>query len=232
MTGKKYSVILLDADDTVFDFGRCERAALRSVLSVPGLPSDGETLAVYGRINLKYWKMLEKKQITKEKLRYARFEEFIAEKGFAADPAVLADGYEKALGECAFLLPGAFEACEKLSEKYDLYVVTNGIGSVQRSRISRSPVIRFFKGYFISDDLGAVKPSAAFFEAVSERIPGFGPASALMVGDSLTSDIAGGINAGIDCCWINPAGLPVPEGMKIDYVIGGLSELPGLLERI
>lgn len=229
---KRYDFLLLDADDTIFDFLRCEESALKKALDAAGLPSGREIIDGYSEINLKYWKMLERREITKERLMYARFEEFAAHFGFDTDTCALAEGYASSLAYQHFLFPGALECCRELAKDRELYIITNGIGPVQEKRISDSGLMSYVKDVFISDYIGAVKPSPEYFRKASERIPGFDREAALVVGDSLSSDIRGGIGAGIDVCWVNPDGTPAPDGMKINYVIDRFVRLPGFLESI
>ncbi len=222
----------MDADDTLLDFGKCEMDALRSVLDSAGLPSGDEIIASYSAINQKYWQMLERRQITKERLKYARFEEFLSRQGFDADPAETADKYADWLAFQHSLLPGAMETVRRLSRDRDIYIITNGIGPVQEKRVADSGLLPYLRGVFISDVIGSVKPSRGFFEEVARAIPGFDPESALVVGDSLSSDIKGGIGFGLDVCWVNRGGHAVPDGMKIDYVIDSVTKLPELLDSI
>ena len=230
MTGKKrYDFLLLDADDTILDFIRCEESALKDALEAAGLPSGREIIDGYSEINMKYWKMLERREITRERLTYARFEEFASHFGFDTDTNALAEEYASSLAYQHFLFPGALDCCRELAKDRKLYIITNGIGPVQEKRIADSGLLPYVKDVFISDYIGAVKPSPQYFMKVAERIPGFDREAALVVGDSLSSDIRGGIDAGIDVCWVNPAGKPVPDGMKIDYVIDRFVRLPELL---
>ena len=222
----------MDADDTLFDFGKCERDTLRSVLDSAGLPSDDGIIASYSAINKKYWQMLERREITKERLKYARFEEFLRTHGFAADPKEIAEKYADWLAFQHSLLPGAEETVRRLSRDRDLYIITNGIGPVQERRIADSGLLAYLRGVFISDVIGFVKPSRGFFEGVAKAIPGFDPDCALVVGDSLSSDVKGGIGFGLDVCWINRGGHAAPDDIKINYVIDSVTKLPELLDSI
>ena len=222
----------MDADDTLFDFGKCESDALRAVLRGEGLPDGDEIIAEYSRINLGFWKMLERREITKDRLKYARFEEFVKYFDFYADPAVLADGYAEGLAFQHSLLPGAEETCRILSKDRRIYVITNGIGTVQQRRIAESGLSGYFSGVFVSELLGAEKPSPVFFEQAAKQIPGFDPAAALVVGDSISSDIRGGIGFGLDVCWVNMKNETPPDGLAINYTVRSVSELPALLESL
>ena len=115
--------------------------------------------------------------------------------------------------------------CRRLAEDHQLYLLTNAVASVQRQRFARSPIAPFFRGVFISEEVGCGKPSRAYFEYVFRAVPGMTADNALVIGDSLSSDIQGANNARLPCCWFNPQGLPRPEGLRIDYEIRTLEEL-------
>jgi 2-haloacid dehalogenase len=221
----RYKTILLDADETLLDFKRAEREALIAALTGHGVMPDEEMLATYSEINLATWKRLERGEITKTALRTARFADFCARYGLAINVELLAEDYLSALARQSFLLDGALDVCQSLAAHCNLYIITNGIASVQHGRFDHSPLAPYFKGTFISDEIGAEKPSSAFFDCVKAKIPDFDPATTLVVGDSLTSDIAGGIAAGLDTCWFDPAGKEIPQGMQMTYHITRLKEL-------
>ena len=226
--GDKYSRLLLDADDTVFDFKKCEKEALMSVCADEGFILSDDDVRIYSEINESMWKMLERGEIGKEELKRRRFAEFARVKGYGFDPEKVAVNYEEKLSYTGYLLPGAEEACRRLSGRYSLYFITNGLKSVQERRLGSSPVMKYFAKAYISGEIGFNKPSAKFFDAVAADIPGFGRHDTLVVGDSLTSDIRGGAGDGMDTCWINPSGSPVPDG--VTYSVRSLAGLPGLLE--
>jgi 2-haloacid dehalogenase len=225
ITVAKYEFLLLDADGTLFDFLRCERAALRDALRLQGIDPTEEMIAKYSEINDNYWKMLERGEITKSELRTARFATFCDYYGFGADVARLSVDYTDALSTKGIMISGAPETCRALAARCKLYIVTNGIATVQHRRLSASPLFAFLKDVFISEELGAEKPHIAYFDAVAARIPGFAREKALIVGDSLSSDIRGGVNAGIDTCWFNPAGKKAPADLPITHEIRALEEL-------
>lgn len=225
----KYRFLLLDADGTLFDFLRCEHDALIDALADFGVTADEEMVKSYSRINDSLWKMLERGEIRKNVLREERFRRFAVEYGFSLDIPALSAAYTDHLSAKNFLVPGALPVCRTLAGKYKLYIVTNGLKTVQERRLDASPLCPFFSGRFISEEMGAEKPSPAFFAAVDARIPDFSPEKALIIGDSLSSDMKGGVAAGIDTCWYNPAGLPAPKDMNITYTIGRLEELLPLL---
>lgn len=226
---KKYKWLLFDADDTLLDFHRAEHDALAKTLAEVGLPADDEAIKVYSEINNGFWKALERGEVTKDRLRYLRFACFVERYGYDIDAAMLADSYENHLATQNYLLPGAESVCRALYGKYKMYIITNGLVFVQKSRFGTCAIRDLFEKSFISDEIGCQKPGKGFFDAVVAGIEGFDVSEALVIGDSLTSDIKGGINYGIDTCWLNRYGKPVPEDMDITYVIHDISELPRLL---
>lgn len=225
-----YKFILLDADNTLFDFTRSEREAVAETLRDFGFIPTDSVIDDYSRINQSLWEKLERGETEKQRLRVERFELLFEKEGYDLSKARDAsDRYSERLSTKAYLIDGAREILEDLAPCAELYIVTNGIKKIQESRFVASGLERFIRASFISEEMGFEKPDARFFDEVERCIPGFARADALVVGDSLTSDIRGGINAGIDTCWFNPQHKPMPENMSINYVIGSLSELKNII---
>lgn len=223
--------VFLDLDDTLLDFTRTEAEAIGRVFRRMGLPSDGEVIARYHAINARQWALLEEGRVTREQLMTRRFDLLFAELGVSASSRQACDAYEGELGKLCLLLPGARKLLETLAPRYELYVASNGESAVQRGRLRQGGLERYFRGVFISEEVGADKPAPAFFRACFAAIPGFDPAAAIMVGDSLTSDIRGGRNAGIRTCWFNRLGRPAGE-VRPDWEITALDQLMPLLEQL
>lgn len=221
----KYSTILFDADGTLFDFDKSEKNALTEVLNFFGIDATESMTAGYNKINDSLWKMLERNEIDKESLKTKRFEIFCDRYKIGIEPSVIAKNYIVALSNQTEYIDGAIEVCKSLSEKCRLYIITNGIKYVQYKRIKKSMLYHYFKDIFISEEIGYEKPNAAYFEAVSNKIDGFCKKTTLVVGDSLTSDIKGGINFGFDVCWFNQKQTKAPADLNINYTITELDEL-------
>lgn len=233
---RRYDTILFDADGTLFDFDRSEANAIGEVLSICGLPVNDETVELYHRINDAEWKALERGETTREKLKVDRFAKLIAalsERGVTASSTAkeMCDLYVDRLSQQCIMIDGAVEVCERLVRTHSLHIITNGITHVQTSRFSRSPIMKFMGNMFISEQMGAVKPERRYFELVFEAL-GITPDEAkercIVVGDSLTSDIMGAVNAGLDSCWYNPRGIE-PGAVLPTYTISSLQELYGIL---
>lgn len=228
----KYEILLFDADHTLFDFQKSEYFALRDALASLGLPNSDEHIERYSEINVKYWKMLERGEIDKASLRLARFEEFCDFYGFDNSLAgTLADTYMENLSHNAHLFDGALEMIEKLSMSYRLFVITNGVKSTQDGRFGISPITKYFEKIFISEVIGAEKPSEVFFSAVEHGIEGFKREKAIVIGDSLSSDIGGALNYGLDCIWFNPRGKEAPKGWNITHNVRTFDEILRILEN-
>lgn len=224
--------LFLDLDDTILDFPMSESVAIRKTLTKAGIDPTEENIALYSTINKRCWEQLEKGEITREELKVLRFARLFEALGVEGDAQVTADDYVRQLGIGHYFLPGAEEAVALLSKKYRLFLASNGIASVQQGRLTSANLYRYFEKVFISEEVGANKPAKAFFDNSFAQIPGFDPKKAMIVGDSLTSDIQGGVNAGIATCWVNPKHRPARPDIQPDYEIEALHQLPALLEKM
>ena len=224
--------VFLDIDDTLLDFHMAEALALTRALQEMQVEPTGEILARYSQINKQQWELLEEGLLTREQVLLRRFEILFAELGLDRSAGETRDLYEHYLSIGHFFIPGARELLEALYGKYRLFIVSNGTGSVQAGRIASAGIGTYFEKIFISEEIGYEKPTAAFFERCFAQIPGFDRQRAMIVGDSLTSDIRGGINAGIMTCWYNPREKSPRPDICPDYSIRDLAELPGLLAEI
>ncbi|WP_150265301.1 YjjG family noncanonical pyrimidine nucleotidase [Paenibacillus tepidiphilus] len=221
----KYEVILFDADDTLFDYGMAESTAFYNVFAHFGLPTGAEEYAAsYREINQALWRDLEKGVISSAALRVERFNRLFARHQLELDPSAFSEAYLRFLGEGTYLIQGAAELCGQLSG-CRLAIITNGIKDVQLSRIKGSPLAKTFERIIISEEAGSQKPERAIFDYAFAELGLSDKAKVLIVGDSLTSDIQGGINYGIDTCWFNPLGRPNELGLQPTYEIRDLAEL-------
>lgn len=224
-----YRIALFDADNTLLDFTRSEHDALCACLAARGLPTDEATVSSYSAINDGHWKRLELGLTTRDRLKTERFGDFFSSMGYEGDPVLMARDYEAALGKQTCILDGALELIQALYGKCALYIVTNGSTAVQQSRFGECALAPYFDRSFISEQMGFAKPEKRFFDLVAAEIPGFDPREVLVIGDSLSSDIQGGINAGLDTCWFNPKGKPAPADMPITYTVSRLSEIKAII---
>ena len=220
---KNYKTILIDLDDTLLDFQKSEDVAIRTTIKTLGVEPTDEVVATYKQINLKYWKMFERGEIEREALLVARFKEFcgllnITNKDFS----LLNETYFHYLSSTPFEIEGADEFLQKLSEKYNIYVITNGVKRVQTKRLSLVNITKYFKKIFISEEIGYQKPSIEYFDYVLNDLNLTNKDEILVIGDSLSSDIQGGINAGIDTMWYNPKGLR--SDLKYTYQISNYDD--------
>ncbi len=227
-----YEFLFLDLDDTILDFQKAERIALEKALRTFGVSPTDEICARYSEINKAHWQRLERKELNREQVKLGRFATLIDTLGLSVDAPACAALYEELLGQGHYFLPGAYEALSRLSQKYRLFLASNGTASVQKSRIQSAGIAPLFDDIFISQEIGADKPDKVYFDRCFSRIRGFDPERAMIVGDSLTSDIQGGQNAGIATCWINPRRLPGNPSISPNYQIESLAELYPLLEAL
>lgn len=224
--------VFLDLDDTLLDFKKAEALAFERTAKQFGIAFSDEIGALYHRINAAQWAELERGTLTRDALRVRRFEILLETLGSDCDAKEVSRCYESNLGRGHFFLAGAEALLDELFGKYCLYLASNGLTSVQRSRIASADIARYFDAIFLSEQIGHAKPQKAFFDACFASIPDFDPAQAIILGDSLTSDILGGINAGIRTCWFNPNGKAVNGEIFPDYEIRTLDEFPKLLEKL
>ena len=224
--------LFLDLDDTILDFHKAERIAISKTFRQFGIEPTEEVLQRYKAINIAHWQMLERGDLTRDQVLLRRFEALFEEYGMNCDAVAVAQSYEDNLSIGHFFLPGAEEAVDRLSQKYRLFLASNGTAKVQAGRMTSANLYRIFEKVFVSEEMGHNKPSKMYFDLAFSQIPDFDPAKTMIVGDSLTSDIQGGINAGIRTCWVNPNALPGDPASPADYQIPSLAHLEALLETL
>lgn len=219
-----FRFLFLDLDDTLLDFHKAEAIAVDKAFRAVGVQPTPELIARYSAVNKLHWQMLERGELTREEVLVERFAYLFREQGIPADPAACKTYYEDYLCLGHFFMPGA-DILAYLAPRYRLYLASNGTARVQESRLKSAGIGGYFEQVFISQHLGANKPSRAFFQRCFARIPDFHPEQALMVGDSLTSDIRGANGAGMAACWLNPRHEARLPDVTVDYEIRALAEL-------
>lgn len=224
--------ILWDVDGTLLDFQAAERNALESAFRRFGLGDCGPARRErYARLNQAWWKALEREEVTRDQLLTGRFREFFAREGldFSGDYRDFNDYYQIMLGETVVFRDDALALVTDLRGRVLQMAVTNGTLAAQTRKLKNSGLDRLLDGVFISETIGAEKPSPRFFAPVLAALPGVDRGEILIVGDSLTSDIRGGNNAGLRCCWYDPAWQAVPETLRVDYHIRHLNQVRDIL---
>jgi YjjG family noncanonical pyrimidine nucleotidase len=219
-----YNWLLFDLDGTLLDFHKAEYLCMEATLKSFGFRADNEVLLAYRSINESYWKMLERGEISQEALALARHRTLFERFGFTGDVEAFQNHYEGALSESSYLFDGAYELLRQLRDRDGIHlaIVTNGFARIQERRIALAGLDTLFERIFISEQVGYRKPQIEFFEHVFREI---GEGNAMIIGDSLTSDIKGGADFGITTCWFNPDGQNNPLGVRVDHEIHDLSEL-------
>lgn len=223
--------VLLDLDETILDFLRSEREALERTLLLVGVEPTDAIAKRYSVINDAHWKRLEKGELTRDEVKRGRFEQLFAELGVVYDAEIARKYYEEQITTIAYFLPDAERLLEALYQRYELYIVSNGTSAVQHGRITKLGLERYFQKIFLSEEIGFVKPRREFFDRCFAEIDGFDPDRAIIVGDSLTSDIRGGINAGIKTCWVNLKGMTAKE-IAPTVTVTELMQIPSVLETL
>ncbi len=227
----KFDIILWDVDQTLLDFKKSESYAIRFCFRKFGKEASDETVSAYSSINENFWKQIEKGQINKKEALVERFRTLFRQIG---EEDIEAEAFQKeyadALGSVYYFQDDSYNLLNQLKGKYRQYLVTNGVTYTQMKKLRLSGLDKLVDGIFVSEQLGVPKPHKEFFEQCFCAIPGFQREKALIVGDSLSSDMQGGNNAQISTCWYNPAGLENPFNIRIDYQIKDLNEIWNVLE--
>ena len=226
---KHYPWLWFDADGTLFDYNRAEAAALKKTFQSLSLPYEEGYLNIYQRINHGLWQAFEKQEITPAVLRFRRFELLLENIQLSGSPDQMSSAYVEQLAICTDLIDGAYEVLQTLHKTCKFAIVTNGLQAVQRSRLELSTIKPFISEIIISEEVDSAKPHAAFFDVAFARTGSPPRSDVLIIGDSLSSDIQGGADYGIDTCWFNPNGERRPENLRITYEIGRLHELLNIL---
>ena len=228
-----YEFLLFDLDHTLLDFDAAEDVALSHLLKEEGVEDIQAYKNYYVPMNKALWKDLEQKKITKSDLVNTRFSKLFEHFGIEKDGTYLANRYQFYLAQQGQVFSGAIELLDNLIERgYELYAATNGITAIQTGRLAQSGLAPYFNQVFISEQLQTQKPDALFYEKIGQKIPGFSKEKVLMIGDSLTADIQGGNNAGIDTIWYNPHHLENKTLAQPTYEVDSYQALLDCLELL
>lgn len=222
---KKYSILLFDADHTLLDFEAAERDALLHTFQKYGYPLNVATKERYLAINKELWDAYEHGELTREEVIYSRFAKLFRELAIDDDGIQFENDYQAELANGHELIEGAMEVVQALYQEYDLYIASNGVTATQYKRLEESQLRPYFKDVFVSEEIGFQKPNKNYFTKCFERIGDVDLKQVLMIGDSLSSDMQGGINIGIDTCWFHPNGNENKNDLPITYEIKDLKEL-------
>lgn len=215
-----------DVDGTLLDFDYSMRGALRKCFYTIDKPLTEEMIQRYSQINDSYWRRLERGEVTKEQLLIGRFRDFFAEYGLEGiDIEAFRQEYQMGLGHIYAFRDDALTVVKSLQGHYRQYVVTNGVTATQKSKLSLSGLSEVMDGVFISEIVGHAKPSKVFFDYCLEHLEEKDRDRILIIGDSMTSDILGGIRAGIRTCWYNPQESPCGYNYRADYEISVLQQI-------
>ncbi|BCJ94039.1 noncanonical pyrimidine nucleotidase, YjjG family protein [Anaerocolumna cellulosilytica] len=221
----KYKILLFDLDDTLLDFAANEADSLDKLFHSNGIALNKDILQLYHNINKQLWTDYENGRIPLTEVLNTRFSRTLNELGVTVDGSAWESQYRQHLGNGHQLIEGALEVCKILSKDHRLFVVTNGVTVTQMKRLQLAGLHDLFENIFTSESIGYQKPFEGFFDFVFEHIPTFNYKDTLIIGDSLSTDIKGGILAGIDTCWFNQKGQPEKEDIKATYTISDLKEL-------
>lgn len=228
----KYDIIIFDADETLFDFKKSERNAFKNTMLEFNINYDENYhLKIYKDINTAIWKELEDGLITQQKLKVERFKRLSDALNAGFDEVEFSKSYMKHLSYASFLYDDSLALIESLSKDYRLSIITNGLKDVQNNRIRKSIIGKYFEDIVISEEIGVSKPDPKIFEHALNNLNYTDKNKVLMVGDSLTSDIQGGINFSIDTCWFNPNKIVNGSEIKPTYEISNLMDLKEVINR-
>ena len=226
----QFEILLWDVDQTLLDFKRSQDYAIRFGFKEFGMEADEKILSRYAEINESYWKRHELGEVTKSELLTGRFMDLFREFGITCVTSEqFAPIFQEALGSVFYFRDDSYRLCCKLKEKVRQYAVTNGVSTTQRNKLHLSGLDQVLDDIFVSEEIGFPKPYIEYFEQCFQRIPDFQKDKTIIIGDSLSSDMKGGNDAGIFCCWYNPDGMANHTDLKIDYEISNLWEVEDIL---
>ncbi|MDN6625679.1 MAG: YjjG family noncanonical pyrimidine nucleotidase [Pisciglobus halotolerans] len=224
-----YRFLLFDLDNTLLDFNAAEGEALKELFKEYNIPFTRKVQHAYNTVNKSLWQDYEKGNISRDVVLNTRFSLLFESFGYKVDGSKLESSYRNYLTNSHQLIKGSIELMDYLVQTYHCYALTNGVAHTQHRRLRDSSLLPYFQGIFVSEEMGFQKPMKEFFDNAFSHIPNFSADKALMIGDSLSSDIQGGINAGVDTCWFNPKKKVNQTGPLPTYEVSSLDQLYALL---
>ena len=224
----KYKWLLFDLDGTLFNYDKGEKTAFRKSIENFGFEYKDEYLTLYDSINKNLWQKFEKGEIEVQKLKVQRFEILLDEIGFKISPSDFSKNYLKNLSECTYLLDGVENLLQDIYNKFNMMLITNGLTEVQRPRLQMSSIKKYFSDIVISEEVGIAKPDSKIFDVAFNKMGNPPKQDVLMIGDSLSSDIKGGHNYGIDTCWLNTKNSGANE-IKPTFEIHRITQLKNII---
>lgn len=227
MTKKK--IVLLDLDNTLIDFNECARHSIINSFKKHGFTYTDDVFKTFITENVKIWKRLERGEITKADLRADRWNIILGKLGIDYDGTIIEEEFENGVAQGAYAVEGAYELLDYLYPKYELYIVSNGFRFVQESRLKIGDFRKYFKDIFLSEDIGVQKPAKEFFDYCFKKLEMPPKEDVILIGDSLSADIIGGLNYGIDCIWFNKNGDELSENIKPTYIVNKLKDIEKIL---
>ena len=222
-------IVLLDLDNTLIDFNECARHSIMKSFERHGFTYTDEVFTTFITENVKIWKRLERGEITKSQLRADRWNIILSRLGIDFDGTIIEEEFENGVAQGAYAVEGAYELLDYLFPKYELYIVSNGFRFVQESRLKIGDFRKYFKDVYLSEDVGVQKPAKEFFDYCFDKMEQPDKADVILIGDSLSADIIGGLNYGIDCIWFNKNGESLPADIKPNFIVNKLKEIENIL---
>lgn len=229
MNIKMIKAIFTDIDNTLLDFNKCSEAAIKKAMEEYNLKFQDGIINVFYEINDKLWLRIEQGTLTKEELYEVRWNMIFERFGIKTDGMKFDSRFREILHEIAEPVENAGEMLEYLSSKYPVYAVSNAFHNKQSERLEKAGMLRYIKKVFVSGEVGYSKPSKGFFDACIKELEGVKPDEVIIIGDSPTADIGGGISYGLKTCWFNYKNEPLPEDIKPDLIVNSLDEIKNFL---
>ena len=222
-------ILLIDLDNTLIDFNECARHSIINAFDELGFTYTEKVFETFICENVKIWKRLEKGEITKPQLRANRWNIILGKLGIDFDGTVIEEMFENGVARGAYPVDGAYDLLDYLYGKYQMYIVSNGFRFVQESRLKIGDFEKYFDGVFVSEDIGIPKPAKEFFDYCFESLNNPSKSEIMLIGDSISADITGGINYGLDTIWFNKNNEPLPENIAPTYTVRSLEEIKNIL---